>query len=95
VTTEPYVPPEGLAKTREEFIARVQLEEQTEEEIKPVVHRRCGDCLAFKTHFCPFWLSGKNEVALRTTDYACSDWAPGPRPERRQRFNWATVVTNL
>ena len=88
-------PEEYLVKNKEEFIARVQLEEQAEEEIKPVLHHHCGDCLAFKTHFCPFWLRGPAELSIRTTDHACSDWIKKASPERRGRFDWAEVVTNL
>ena len=82
---------EGLSQTREEFITKVQ----AEEEDKPAPHHRCGNCLAFKTHFCPFWLRGNGEVTTRTTDHACSDWIKKPSPDRRGRFDWAEVVTNL
>jgi len=84
--------PEGLAKTREEFIQKIR---QPEEENKPVVHSRCGDCLAFKTHFCPFWLCGNGEISIQAADHACSDWILRPETRRRGRFNWAEVVTNL
>lgn len=85
--------PEDLAATREEFIQKIRcLEAQSD---KPKTHRRCGDCLAYKTHFCPLWLRGNGEVTTRTTDHACSDWVRRPFPERHGRFSWAEVVTNL